>query len=252
MSTTKNILTKYIMSTNENIFDETILYPSVKKQIKKKNKRVFRAIYEDIDKLIVLDGKYLGTKPKQAASKAFSKISKLFIDNNTPLTEQIYFGLKECTRKKKVKKCYWYTGIRNKLPVPAQSREKKDLSTGTPFINPTTGKSVVDPVSGKEIIDPKTCKPLLNLKTGEPVVIFHHYENIVKKSKEMYCKYLLNFTPKFKDDENISDTSSQSSFQSTSTEEEKKLTKKLTKKEIEKKPTKKEIEKKPTKKVKKY
>jgi hypothetical protein len=257
------------MSTNKNIFDETILYPSVKKQTKKKNKRVFRAIYEDVDKLIVLDGKYLGTKPKQAASKAFSKIFKLFVDSGVQLTKQIYFGLKECTRKKKgakkkVNKCYWYTGIRNKLDVPAKSREKKDISTGTPFINPTTGKPIIDPVSGKEIIDPKTCKPLLNSKTGKPIIIFHHYENIVKKSKEMYCKHLLNFTPKFKDDDNISDTSSQSSFQSISTVEKKpkkkeiekkpkkkEIEKKPKKKEIEKKPKKKEIEKKPKKKVKK-
>jgi hypothetical protein len=229
--TTKNILVKYIMPTNKKTFDESMLYPSTKKKEKKENKRVFRAIFENPDGIIVLDGKYHGTKPRQAASKAFSKILRIYADANMELTTQIYFGLKECTRKTKVKKCYWYTGLKKQLEVPAKSRIKKDPTTGTPYINPDTGKPVVDPVTGKEVIDPKTCKPLLD-SSGNPVIIYHNFTNIVKKSKIIFCKHLLDYD---KNKDNDSDTGSILS----NDDEEEQSTIKIKQKDIEKKPTKK-------------
>lgn len=233
------------MATNKEIFDESILYPSTKKQTKKK-KRVFKAIFENPDGIVVLDGKYHGTKPKQAASKAYTKIQKIFECAGKPLTSMIYFGLKECTRKKEIKKCFWYTGIKKKLPKPAQSRQKKDLTTGKPYINPDTGKPIVDPATGKEVIDLKTCKPLLD-SSGNPVVIFHNFTNDIKKSKIVFCKHLLGYT-QIKDD-----TSDTNSFSSEETVEsvEKKPKKKIIKNktnninniqnnDIEKKPKKKQ------------
>lgn len=240
------------MSTNKNLFDESILYPSVKKQEKKKNKRVFRAIFENPDGLIILDGKYHGTKPRQAASKAFTKILQIFVKANKELTTQIYFGLKECTRKKKIQstskessqkktinKCYWYTGIKKKLNAPTKSRTKKDLSTGMPYINPDTGKPVIDPVSGKEVIDLKTCKPMLD-SSGNPVIIYHNFTNTVKKSKVIFCKHLLNYNQNELDDDDDKSNSSLSSDEDV----EPVIIKKKQQPEIEKKPTK----KKPTKK----
>lgn len=235
------------MLTNKKKFDESILYPSSKKQEKKKNKRVFRAIFENPDGLIILDGKYHGTKPRQAASKAFTKIQQIFVKAGAELTTQIYFGLKECTRKKKtqndntdqkkkkINKCYWYTGIRKQLSSPAKSRDKKDLSTGKPYINPDTGKPVVDPLTGKEVINPKTCKPLLDL-SGNPIVIYHNFTNVVKKSKIIFCKHLLNY-----EQQENNDNDSQDSFESDESEH---IIIKKKHQEIEKKPTK----KKPTKK----
>lgn len=241
------------MPTNKNPFDESILYPSTKKQEKKKNKRVFRAIFENPDGLIILDGKYHGTKPRQAASKAFTKILQIFLKADKELTTQIYFGLKECTRKKKSKnplkegaqkktnKCYWYTGIKKKLSSPTQSRIKKDLSTGTPYINPDTGKPVIDPVSGKEVIDPKTCEPMLD-SSGNPIIIYHNFTNTVKKSKIIFCKHLLNYDQNEIDDDDDDNKSDSSS--SDDEEIEPVVIKKKQQPEIEKKPTK----KKPTKK----
>jgi len=195
------------MLTNKISFDESILYPSKKKQIKKENKRTFHAIYETPEGLIVLDGNYEGTKPRQAASKAFTKILQIFSKAGKELTTQIYFGLQESARKKnglkKIKKtkCYWYTGLKKKLDNPAKSRTKKDLSTGKPYINPETGKPVIDPITKKEVIDPKTCSPLLD-SSGNPVIIYHNFTNDVKKSKSIYCKHLLNFGTYDKQDEN--------------------------------------------------
>lgn len=181
---------------------------------KNKNKRIFRGIYEDIDGNVVIDGKYLGTKPKQAACKAFSKISRIYEKANKISSDTlIFFGLKECTRKKKVKKCYWYKGNIKKLDKPALSRVKKDMSTGSPLIDDKTGKPVIDDKTGKYVIDIKTCKPLLDKKTGKPVEIYHKYDNIVKKSKECECKHLLNFVPKKKNnntEEELSENSSDS------------------------------------------
>lgn len=233
---------------NKEIFDESILYPSTKKQAKKKNKRVFRAIFKNPDGLVILDGKYHGTKPRQAASKAFTKIQQIFIKAEMELTTQIYFGLKECTRKKKqnlkndkqkkknTNKCYWYTGIRKQLDTPAKSREKKNLSTGKPYINPITKKPVIDPVTGKEVIDPKTCEPLLD-PSGNPVIIYHNFTNVVKKSKIIFCKHLSNYEQVENDDNNSISSSSSSEISEP-------IAIKKKHQEIEKKPTKKKSTKK--------
>lgn len=180
------------MQTSTKTFDESKLYPSTKKQIKKTTKRVFRAIFKNPEGQVICERKYHGTKPRQAAAKAFSKILKIFSNAGIDLNYQIHFGLKECTRKAKVKKCFWYTGIKSQLAKPEKSRIKKNLSTGKPYLNPETMKPVIDPVSGKEVIDPKTCLPLLD-SSGNPIIIFHKFKNIVKKSKSIYCKELLKY-----------------------------------------------------------
>lgn len=221
------------MQTNKETFDETFLYPSKKKQTKKEKKRSFRAIFENPDGKIILDGKYNGTKPRQAASKAFTKILQIYSKAGKELTAKIYFGLKECTPKKKnmtkkINKCYWYTGIKKKLEKPAKSRTKKDLTTGTPYINPITKKPVIDPKTGKEVIDPKTCSPLLDI-SGNPIIIYHKFTNDVKKSKSIFCKHLLNYDQE-DDEENEEDCSVSSNDSKYSNKQEKKPTKKNNKK----------------------
>ena len=83
----------------------------------------------------------------------------------------------------------------------------------------------INPKTNKPVINPKTCKPLLD-SSGNVVVIYHKHINIIKKSKVVFCKHLLNYN-KNKEIESLCDT--ESDEDSVSSEEE----------SIEKKPTKK-------------
>ncbi len=58
-------------------------------------------------------GRYTGSKPKQAACKAFSTIIK----TKENRSEQINFTIRECTRGSRCKQ-YYYTGKRHELDVP--------------------------------------------------------------------------------------------------------------------------------------
>lgn len=107
-------------------------------------KRYFKCVIIENDEVKV-SGRYSGKKPKQAASKA---CTKLYEDQRaagqTPV--EIVFGMHECTRSNKKKKKYFYVGKREKLPQP----EKVSINK----------------------IDPKT---------GSNMVITYHYNNDVKK-----------------------------------------------------------------------
>lgn len=107
-------------------------------------KRYFKCIIVDGDEVKV-SGRYSGKKPKQAASKACTKLYEDLRSAGQAPTE-IVFGMHECTRANKKKKKYFYIGKREKLDKPEQVSINK--------------------------IDPKTNKQM---------VITYHYNNDVKK-----------------------------------------------------------------------
>jgi hypothetical protein len=72
-------------------------------------KRSFKCIYKDSDGNIVVEGRYIGNKPKQAAAKALTTIYKDFECKNKKLEGDVKFGLHETTRNSKNKN-YWYSG----------------------------------------------------------------------------------------------------------------------------------------------
>lgn len=53
---------------------------------------------------VTVTGRYSGNKPKQAASKACTRIYKTFEERNEEIPESIVFGMHECTRSSKRKK----------------------------------------------------------------------------------------------------------------------------------------------------
>lgn len=83
----------------------------------KKPKRSFKAIYENVEGKVVMQGRYCGAKPKQAACKALTGICKLFAKNDSELEEKIFFAVRETTRKSR-NKLYFYSGQRVVLDEP--------------------------------------------------------------------------------------------------------------------------------------
>jgi hypothetical protein len=79
--------------------------------------RSFRAIFRDPTDRVVMGGRYIGNKPGQAASKALTKIYRMFKKANVPLTS-VRFGIYETTRhqtKHRTNNTRWYKGERVKL-----------------------------------------------------------------------------------------------------------------------------------------
>lgn len=92
---------------------------SEKKETGKSEKRgrSFKAIYVNPEGEVVLEGRYCGAKPKQAACKALTGIYKIFKLANNEVNGAVYFGVKETTRGGKGKH-YWYSGERVTLNDP--------------------------------------------------------------------------------------------------------------------------------------
>jgi hypothetical protein len=121
-----------------------------------KKPRSFKAIYVNPAGTVVMQGRYCGAKPKQAACKALSGIYKSFKQKDEEVEGAIQFGVKECTRGSKGK-FYWYSGERVTLDEPITLEIKKN----------TEGKG------GKEIT--------------------YYFNNVVKKEQEDNCKHLLDY-----------------------------------------------------------
>ena len=60
-------------------------------------------------------GRFYGKTPKQAACKAFSRISKL---NNQPADELVYFVIRECTRELMHRRDFLYSGRKEIYTTP--------------------------------------------------------------------------------------------------------------------------------------
>lgn len=97
--------------------------PVVKKERTKT--RSFKAIYSSPTGEVVKEGRYCGSKPKQAACKALTGIYKKFKDAKKEAGENVVFGVYETTRGSKNKN-YWYTGERKKLDTTVKVEIKKD------------------------------------------------------------------------------------------------------------------------------
>jgi hypothetical protein len=79
--------------------------------------RYFKLIHND-----KIKGRYCGRKPKQAANKAFSSITKEFKksgEQNGGVNIDINFSIRECTRNSKHKE-YKYVGVRQVLDNPVK------------------------------------------------------------------------------------------------------------------------------------
>jgi hypothetical protein len=84
-----------------------------------KKNRSFKVIYADPNGDVIMEGRYCGTKPKQAACKALTGIYKIFKEEGQDLMNDIRFGVYETTRGSKNKR-YWYTGKKEELEQPIQ------------------------------------------------------------------------------------------------------------------------------------
>jgi len=119
-----------------------------------KKTRSFKAIYINTDGDVVMEGRYCGAKPKQAACKALTGIYKIFNKEEKKIKGEIYFGVKETTRKGRGK-FYWYNGERVKLENPITLKIDNGKKITYNFNN------VVKKASEDE------CKHLLNYKCVE-------------------------------------------------------------------------------------
>jgi hypothetical protein len=92
-------------------------------------KRSFRAIFKNTNGKIIMKGRYCGKKPKQAAKKAHTGICKIFAKNEHEIVGQIFFAVKETTKKSN-KKFYFYTGERLKLeePLTLKMKDGKEIT----------------------------------------------------------------------------------------------------------------------------
>ena len=95
-------------------------------------KRYFKCIMIDSNGNAICSGRYSGKKPKQAASKACTRLYK---ETGNEFPKNIVFGMHECTRTSKKKKKYFYVGTRVKLSKPEKvSINKKDPKTGNNMV----------------------------------------------------------------------------------------------------------------------
>jgi hypothetical protein len=132
-------------------------------------KRYFKCITIDSNGLAHATGRYSGKKPKQAASKACTRLYEELKAAGDDIPEKIVFGMHESTRASKKKKKYFYVGCRVKLDTPEEVPIKK--------------------------IDPKT---------GKPMVIRYNYNNDVRKLTDLECEeYPLLSNYDAKDDEEV-------------------------------------------------
>ena len=132
-------------------------------------KRYFKCITIDTNGLAHATGRYSGKKPKQAASKACTRLYEELKSAGGDLPEKIVFGMHESTRASKKKKKYFYVGCRVKLDTPEEVPIKK--------------------------IDPKT---------GKPMVIRYNFNNDVRKLTDLECEeYPLLSTYDAKEDDEV-------------------------------------------------
>ncbi|VBB18373.1 hypothetical protein YASMINEVIRUS_836 [Yasminevirus sp. GU-2018] len=103
-------------------------------ELEEPGKRYFKCIMINSDDEVLATGRYSGKKPKQAASKACTKLFEDIIEEGRELPENIVFGMHECTRSSKRKKKYFYIGKRIQLEEPEEVEIKK--------IDPKTGKNM--------------------------------------------------------------------------------------------------------------
>ena len=86
---------------------------------KGKTTRSFKVIYTDPNGHVIMEGRYCGAKPKQAACKALTGIYKVFKEENLSdkVKDEVRFGVYETTRGSKNKR-YWYSGKKSELSEP--------------------------------------------------------------------------------------------------------------------------------------
>jgi hypothetical protein len=181
-----------------------------KQEAGKKRDRSFKVIYVDPQGEVVMEGRYCGAKPKQAACKALTGIYKIFKEENKSVDSQIEFGVYETTRGSKNKK-YWYSGKKTELEqpiklyqIPSPDGKKKYCSA-----------EKVEKLGGFKEVFGKSESHV------NPAIVYNFTNEVKKLSDEKQYEHLQN-VQKVKDDD--SDSSSQSG------EKKKSQAKKTTKK----------------------
>jgi len=149
-------------------------------------KRYFKCIMINKEGVAISSGRYSGKKPKQAASKACTRLIDSYKNSDEEIPEKIVFGMHECTRASKKKKKYFYTGCRIQLEEPEEVEIKK--------IDPKTGKNMVIRYNYnndvRKLTDVDTCEeyPLLcnyDAKEGEEQEGGAKKVKVVKKGKKV-------------------------------------------------------------------
>lgn len=97
-------------------------------------KRYFKCIMINDEGVAIATGRYSGKKPKQAASKACTRLYEEQKEAGN-LPEKIIFGMHESTRASKKKKKYFYVGRRVELETPEEVEIDK--------IDPNTNKKMI-------------------------------------------------------------------------------------------------------------
>lgn len=103
-------------------------------EIEEPGKRYFKCIMINGEGEAVATGRYSGKKPKQAASKACTRLYEEQKEAGL-LPEKIVFGMHESTRASKKKKKYFYVGRRVELEEPEEVEIDK--------IDPKTNKKMI-------------------------------------------------------------------------------------------------------------
>lgn len=138
-------------------------------EVEEPGKRYFKCIMIDGEGNAIATGRYSGKKPKQAASKACTRLYEEQKEADL-LPEKIVFGMHESTRASKKKKKYFYVGRRVELDAPEEVEIDK--------------------------IDPKT---------GNKMIIKYYYNNDVRKLTDLEnCQeypLLFNYDAKDEDDQ---------------------------------------------------
>lgn len=104
-------------------------------EVQEAGKRYFKCIRINAEGVAESTGRYSGKKPKQAASKACTRLYEDEKKATGNVPDQIIYGMHECTRTSKKKKKYFYVGKRNELAEPEEvTIDKIDPNTGANMV----------------------------------------------------------------------------------------------------------------------
>lgn len=192
-----------------------------KEQVKRKD-RSFKVIYTDPTGDVVMEGRYCGAKPKQAACKALTGIYKIFKEEGQNLkNDEVKFGVYETTRGSKNKK-YWYTGKKEELETPIKLFQIPNTEEGMKLLKKweterekkmsaeekekLENKKKNKKEGGKRYCSAETIeeiggfKKIFGKEDVKPAIVYNFTNDINKASKEE-CTHLLDVKKVIDDDE---------------------------------------------------
>jgi hypothetical protein len=165
--------------------------------------RSFKLLHQTVNGNVEIAGRYIGTRPKQAAYKALTAIHKIYKNENIE-NESSVFGMVETTRSSK-KKIYWYVGKKEKTNEPIELYKLNDKYFSKNKINELGGFEKIFGKKEDEVKPNILCSYSNSVRRANKNEHLQLYENAIKSG-------ILNEPNELQNDYNFDEGESGSSF----------------------------------------